>query len=147
MSDTKIDEPQRQFLTQRTRIALQESPELRPLLVRLLQEGGEFVVLPAIEEDLNNILSRGRLWTPKWLKMMPGENSMCHRNSALLWEANKKNCKLCTGYGLSKDGIWRQHSWCSQKKQVVVETTTPRELYFGFEMTPAESEKFLYENE
>jgi hypothetical protein len=40
--------------------------------------------------------------------------------------------QACTGYALSKDGIWRSHSWCFDRKTYrVVETTKKRVAYHG----------------
>ena len=54
-----------------------------------------------------------------------------------------------TGYALSADGMWRQHSWLIHRKprsNRVVETTEPRILYFGFAMTLEHCEKFVSYN-
>jgi len=54
--------------------------------------------------------------------------SDCHQNSARL--ALKAGIEWWTGLALSKDGIWRIHSWCV-KGAKIIETTEPRTLYFG----------------
>lgn len=121
-----------------------------PLRDRLLSFGGEEACLPCTDEDLDAILSHGQLWYGDDIEMMPGEPSGCHRNSASLWEANRNDVFLCTGYALSDDGMWRQHSWCvtdpSSFQGRVVETTVPRVAYFGFIMTVPEAERFSDEN-
>ena len=83
------------------------------------------------------------------LQRMLGEDCHCHSNSALLWEVNKDKTVICTGYALSADGMWRQHSWLIHRKprsNRVVETTEPRILYYGFAMTPELCEEFVNEN-
>jgi len=73
--------------------------------------------------------------------------SRCHANSGFLWDANRDKLELCTGYALSEDGLWRQHSWCwwpAQRK--VVETTERRKAYVGFVMTAKRVEQFYYDN-
>lgn len=80
---------------------------------------------------------------------MKGEACQCHKNSAYLWKANKNYRAgifgIATGYALSADGMWRQHSWCVLRKPrsyQIVETTTPRELYFGVCMLYEDAEWF-----
>ncbi len=121
--------------------------ELRNLL---LSFGGEEVCLPVYEPDLVAILDRGQLWKGDRITMMRGRPSQCHRNSAYCWDANKDKAVLCTGYALSEDGLWRQHSWCihvKPRKNRVVETTLERIAYFGFVMTEKEATEFYFDNE
>lgn len=114
---------------------------------KLLSFGGVRTVLPVVEDDLRNILERGQLWLGRNPKMMPGQPSQCHRNSCSCWEANKSRTILCTGYALSEDGLWRQHSWLVNfQYQQIVETTVPRVAYFGFAMTRDEAEDFCADN-
>lgn len=114
---------------------------------KLLSFGGVRTVLPVVEDDLRNILERGQLWLGRLPKMMPGQPSQCHRNSCACWKANKSRAILCTGYALSEDGLWRQHSWLvAFHHQQIVETTVPRVAYFGFAMTTEEAENFCAEN-
>jgi hypothetical protein len=120
---------------------------LAKLKKKLLSIGGYAVILPNFEPDAAKILTRGLIW--RKYKMMKGDPSQCHRNSALLWEANKDKVNLCTGYALSAHGgIWRQHSWCFHRADnKVVETTVGRIAYFGYAMTALEADLFLCENE
>jgi hypothetical protein len=111
--------------------------------------GGEEVCIPSLEDDLSKILSRGTLWPGHGAKRMPGRPSQCHENSCLCWEANQDRLFVATGYALSDDGMWRQHSWCVAPKGkgvTIIETTEPRELYFGFVMDLEETLDFGSEN-
>jgi len=118
-------------------------PELIPLRERLLSYGGEEVCISFYEEDLERILSRGVI-RKGTSKLMRGEPSNCHSNSARLWKANQNKVSIWTGYALSKDGVWRQHSWCVGDK--LYETTEKRVAYYGFELTEEEAEDFYDEN-
>lgn len=126
--------------------------EALPVLLlrnKLLSFGGEEACMPYKEEDLGSIMSRGQLWYGRDAIFMEGEPSQCHFNTSALFEANKDKVLIATGYALSKDGMWRQHSWGMyyyQEEVAVVETTEPRVAYFGFVMTEKESEKFAEEN-
>lgn len=133
----------------------EKDPAVDPLLYELrdglIKLGGEAACLPWIEEDIDKLMTRGQLWTGSNLKMAKGKNSQCHYNSGLLWEANQeKDLFIATGYALSEEGgLWRQHSWCVQKKarsMQIIETTEPRALYFGFVLTLDETIDFAFDN-
>ncbi len=121
---------------------------LESLKQRLLNIGGWSVCLPNIEVDLENLLERGIRFAAR-AKMMRGEPCQCHSNSAHLWDNNQDISYLCTGYALSRDGMWRVHSWCvvkTPKSYKVIETTEARISYYGYILDPNESEMFLYAN-
>lgn len=116
---------------------------------KLLTFGGDQACMPGVEEDLQDILNRGQLWYGDRITFMKGEIGQCHANSAALWEANKSQVMLATGYALALDGMWRQHSWCiwiKPRKNRVVETTVKMQAYFGFVMTREETEEFWENN-
>ena len=116
---------------------------------KLLEFAGDAVCLPGYEEDLDKILQFGQFWIGNNIKMMRGLPSQCHSNSSRCWEANKDKCRICTGYALSDDGMWRQHSWViwmKPRSNQIVETTVPRIAYFGFVMTEEQCEEFADNN-
>lgn len=114
--------------------------KLRELLLKI--GGGE--VCLCFEEDLRKLLTRGKEFPAAKARKKKGARCRCHSNSAFLWEANKEMLRIVTGWALSADGVWRQHSFCWwPSKGVVVETTEPRTAYFGYEMTNAEAEEFV----
>jgi hypothetical protein len=120
------------------------SPRNLPLKKILLAIGGWGVCIRQ-EPDLEKIIDKGQRF-PGRSKSMKGSPSQCHLNSALCWDENRELCTICTGYALSRDGMWRQHSWVWTHDQVVVETTEKRIAYWGLIMTPDECERFLFEN-
>lgn len=120
----------------------------------LLQIGGYETCFPVVEEDMKKILSRG-YYRKGTSKMMEGSPSRCHSNVCDLYVLNQRvaDVTICTGYALSNDGLWRQHSWLlhryktrRQHRARVIETTTKRVAYFGFEMTEKEAEVFCDNN-
>lgn len=116
---------------------------------KLLSFGGEEVLLPSYEEDLDAIMERGQLFHGDHVRMMRGEPSQCHRNASRMWDANRGRCQIATGYALSEDGLWRQHSWVVQPLTLswrVWETTEKRIAYFGVVFNDDECEEFLYSN-
>src|SRR5262249_31708061 len=79
------------------------------------------------------------------VRMRRGERSRCHANSAAIWGTDIKKYQLVTGYALSDDGIWRQHTWVFDGKHVH-ETTVARVRYFGFAMGEREACMFWFAN-
>jgi hypothetical protein len=141
-----MDKERAEFLSRNEAATLDQSPQLRPLRERLLALGGRWTLMPVIEEDLAKLLKRGEAQhgTPI---MRRGEPSRCHKNSSDLWDANKEIVEVMTGYALSRDGIWRQHTWCWwAARGKVVETTDARILYYGYRLTPREAEQFWVDN-
>lgn len=108
------------------------NPAWRDLGQRLKLIGGT-VVCPTLEEDMELILREGNTWLPtqREIVLARGEDSRCHQNVLRLWTTNPQ-LRVCTGYALSKDGIWRSHSWCFDPAAYrVVETTQKRIAYHG----------------
>jgi hypothetical protein len=119
------------------------------LLIRdkLLSFAGEEVCLAFDEtpKEIYDLLKRGQLWYGDRISMMKGEDSRCHKNSAECWNANKDKLAIVTGYALTNDGMWRQHSWCVWGKcraNRIVETTVARQLYYGIVLSPSECQEF-----
>ncbi len=131
---------QREFLEIRRLEHLQDHPDYAKLEERLLSMGGEMVV-PRREPDQEKILSRGRQWIGHNIKIIRGTPSNCHGNVAKRWRRSPRRYRIATGWALSEDGLWRQHSWIIEGR-TLIETTTPREKYFGFELTPQEAQQF-----
>lgn len=138
-----IPPEQKQFLDDKNAARIEHDKGLSMLRDMLLEIGGEEVCLE-FEPDLERLLKRGRTWqrTNK-IKMMRGEPCHCHSNSAHLWKDNKGKIAIIVGWGLSDDGIWRQHTFCwRHETQQVVETTTRRIAYFGTMLTEREATRF-----
>ena len=141
------------LLQKNVKMVLRRRPELQPLFDKLLSMGGEYVVLAFNERDYVNILHRGFLQDGKYPIMKLGTPCHCHSNSAALWDINRNFLRIVTGYALSKDQLWRQHSWCVNILETmgngharIVETTVKRILYFGYMLTETESEEFFAQN-
>lgn len=134
--------------------AEKEYREFRLLHKILLSIGGSETSFSCLEEDMKAILERG-VFHNGTSKMMLGQPSRCHSNVCELWRLNNKTAdvRICTGYALSADGMWRQHSWLAhyyetpkQFRMRIIETTAKRVAYYGFEMTQEEAEEFCYNN-
>lgn len=70
---------------------------------------------------------------------------------ARYWNDHRETCAIVTGYALSEDGFWRQHSWLRRKEPTaeqyhLLETTIRRAKYFGMILTEVEAELFYQYN-
>ena len=124
-----------------------QDPAFAALEQRLLALGGTRVVYVGPDPDLPHILTRGHTFPGK-ATMQVGIPCRCHQNAAELWAADSARMAIATGYALSPDGLWRQHSWVilCDKPNRAIETTIARTLYFGFILTPTEAEAFYWNN-
>ncbi|HEY6236342.1 MAG TPA: hypothetical protein VIW69_14685 [Candidatus Elarobacter sp.] len=114
---------------------------------RLLSIGGWAVVLREQEPDLDAILSRGVLLSGDDAVQDVAEDSQCHFNSGMQHLLNPKGRAIMTGYALSDDGTWRQHSWIYDRAgDAVVETTEKRVGYLGVLLDDLESITFCTRN-
>jgi hypothetical protein len=82
--------------------------------------------------------------TPSARKPMhPGT---CHANISSLWKRRLRDIvAIGTGYALSADGLWRQHSW-GVRRQGILETTALREKYFGILLQGSDADSFADAN-
>ncbi len=106
-----------------------------PLIIGYNEDDGVGIeynaCLPRHEPDLFELLLKGVFLTGENVLMEPGKPCRCHDNAALLADEHE-HVAIMTGYGLSVDGLWRQHSWCiNTLNDQLIETTVARLIYFG----------------
>jgi len=126
-----MDAERKEFLANRLREAVTKQPELEHLSALLLRLGGDFLVAPRKRDpDIPALLERGFL-TFGPIKMHLMDRSSCHQNVAAIWRNREHGIvAIATGYALSEDGLWRQHSW-GIARDGLIETTEERLKYFG----------------
>ncbi len=74
------------------------------------------------------------------------EAGWCHRNVARVWVSRQPGIVgIGTGYALSEDGLWRQHSW-GVLKNGILETTVARTKYFGVMLKGIAADSFADAN-
>jgi hypothetical protein len=114
-------------------------------LKNILSVIGYALVLPHFEEDIIPLISRGEfIQSSDEDILVEGEPIHCHSNAANLWSQNTNCMNLMTGYGLSdRGGIWTNEELSTD---IIVETTIPRILYYGYRMTPKEAYIFEGKN-
>jgi len=112
-------------------------PEVRKLCVHLLDIGGKRVAIPINDDPgfFEALVEIGQVTTFKKLQIKKSVDGECHSNSASLWSQNRKKYTLVTGFGLSDDHIWRRHSWLITLTGNLIETTIPREVYYGIPLS------------
>ncbi len=118
---------------------------LFPLEQRLLAHGGSRMVY-RYEPDLKRLLEHGAVFHA-CVECIPGEPGRCHTNVGQLWHEQREVLTIATGYALSHDGLWRQHSWLVRKHPIakqchILETTNERVKYFGILLLDHEAEEF-----
>lgn len=126
--------------------------ELLGLRDRLLAFAGDQACLPANEPDLAILQTRGQFWPGEPVTMKRMRAIRCHENASMLWCKQADRYLIATGYALSDDGMWRQHSWIvepdtsGKKPPMIIETTERRVAYFGAVLNYEESVKFAEQN-
>jgi hypothetical protein len=127
-----------------------KSPQFSIIQKKLESEfPGSIVATVAYDEDTDNYIKRGIIFNySKVLKIRCDKNltSQCHYISTQFQKINP-TLKIATGYALSKDGIWRQHTWVWDNiNYIIYEPTEKRIEYFGFIMNKKEANKFYWDN-
>ncbi len=117
-------------------------PAAAELSLKLLNVGGQSVVIPYTEEEFSEYLVANAAVFPSGpISILEGDDNSCHSNSSKVWKKDPLSTRLCTGYALSADGIWRRHSWVL-KVDEIIETTNIRTSYFGVALDLGLSESF-----
>lgn len=138
---TKLDPEHQKALDVWQQPYLEQRPDLVELRKRILRRGGGGEVLfcpgghaPPPSEEISRLLTRGEVLPgkAKFVRMQP---CRCHDNCVELWRQGAGD--LMNGYALTKDGLWREHSWI-KSPDGLVETTVPRLAYYGAVLTPEE---------
>lgn len=139
-----MDDYQRTMLAERNDLMIDHDPRWGQLRQRLLDIGGDEVVPRGGEPHLWHLLQDGQVWNLQ-VELDEMVTRACHQNSAALCE-NNPDYKLVTGYALSPDGLWRQHTWVVDGI-IIVETTELRDMYYGVELTLKDREEFILFNQ
>jgi hypothetical protein len=119
-----------------------DAESFRPIYDKLLSFGGDDVSIPVASEKEIGLLQsdKCRFFSGESVSVR-GDPNMCHRNVAVLWKSNP-DMVIYSGYALSDDGVWRQHSW-GFDDGTVIETCVKRKKYFGYPLNKSESKEFF----
>jgi hypothetical protein len=94
------------------------------------------------DEDLEALLSVGKVIPVTKIIVRDMQASDCHRNIARLWERGDNLVGIGTGYALWADGLWRQHTWGMKSTSTVIDTNGRPEMYFGIVFTGDTADQF-----
>ncbi|MTD47152.1 hypothetical protein GKE82_23405 [Conexibacter sp. W3-3-2] len=109
---------------------------------RLAGRGRRLIVACGVDPEMDQLLRDGLLTDPPRAVLLRGAAHGCHANAAFLVQAGRAHT-LATGWALSDDGLWRQHSWALDRDGLIIETTEPRQQYFGVELTGPALQQFV----
>jgi hypothetical protein len=135
-----------EFLREKAKPFLAKQPGLAELRSRLLALGGHDVVWVGPEEHLDALLDGGRSYPRSRHRRRFIEDGMCHSNTAFLWYKSAARIRIVTGYALSDDGLWFQHSWGVDGGRIVETTSGELFHYFGIELAGEEGLGFFFAN-
>ena len=116
------------FLAERNATAL-KNPAAVKLRSKLLGHAGEEVLLRVTPQEIDRLLARGEIHSGKGAGLRRMQANRCHFNAAKLLLTGRA-AKVVSGFALSA-GLWRSHTWVLNSRGRIVETTEPREVYFG----------------
>ena len=130
----------KQFVNENTEILKEQ------LKSKLLSLGGKCVILGLdTQEEQIRMLNDGRIYNENVI-FTSGMPSQCHRNVSDKYKKSAKHgFKIISGYALSKE-TWIQHSWGFNINGIIETTKIKFDLYYGYELTPEESEEFCFSN-
>lgn len=123
------------FLAERNASAL-ENPAAVKLRSKLLAHAGEEVLFRVTPEEIDRLLARGEFSPGKGAGLHRMQANGCHFNAAKLFLTSQA-AKVVSGFALS-EGLWRSHTWVLNSQGRIIETTEPREVYFGVVLEPKE---------
>ena len=151
-----LDRSQAKFLRQRTASMSKAVPAYASLRKRLLRLRGIEVVPPVLDSssaaqlarqryDVGQVLQAGRTWSGARAKIEEMETNSCHRNVARLCRSRRGH--IASGWALSMDGLWREHSWlvksAGKASEYLIETTVSWLLYHGYILYDEEMNWFI----
>ena len=141
-----MTDEQKQLLEHRFTDAAKRQPRLKLLRRLLLTLGGQFFVAPPKREpDISALLESGFVMCGA-VKLAAMKANLCHQNVASVWRSRKRGIVgVGTGYALSEDGLWRQHSW-GVLREGILETTKERVKYFGILLQGSRADRFARRN-
>jgi hypothetical protein len=149
-----LDKDRIEFFASRRERVVDLFPTYGELRSKLLGIGGLEVVLPRYDElsepqrsrqryETGRIIQDGQTWPGDEARSEPMEESSCHVNTAILFK--RGGGSIASGFALSEDGLWREHSWIVEggKRDALVETTVLRLLYHGYLLSAEEQGWFV----
>jgi len=108
--------------------------------IQAVAGGTQLVIPPAPGDDLVALIAAGSVMDASKVEHRPGRPSSCHLNTAA--RAALGQCHPATGYALNGT-TWREHSWGVTADGTIIETTEPRDAYFGIVLAGDIAQSFV----
>ena len=141
-----MDREQERILDRRFREAARQQPDLKVLRRLLLGLGGTHLVAPPSPDGTLPLLINAGFVMAGPVVQRTMKKSDCHRNVAEIWAKRQDELVgIGTGYSLSDDGLWREHSW-GVRREGILETTVSRVKYFGVLLQHGDADSFAVAN-
>jgi hypothetical protein len=135
---------QKKLLRGHLKVALEHQREIRILRKLLLRIGGEELVARP-DKDVPLLVEYGFVMAGPVITKRVALGD-CHGNLARFWRDKRSQLAgIGTGYALSNDGLWRQHSW-GVRREGILETTEDRLKYFGILLQGPVADSFAAKN-
>ena len=134
MEHTQPDQKQIEWL--RSRPWYTSGHDIVNEYLNTIMPGTHIVAHPSDSKEIKSLLSyikEGRIPlittpTKENITISKMAISSCHENSMELLKTNKSGCWI-SGFALSKDMLWRHHSWYVDEQNKITETTESRVMY------------------
>jgi hypothetical protein len=109
----------------------------------VLRHDGALVVPPMQPDLMMTLIGDHGSVIPDSVRIVcrPGARSECHANAVALWRRGEA-IAIGTGFALSDDSLWREHSWAWSEMGELIETTEQRVRYFGLRFEGEGAELF-----
>jgi hypothetical protein len=141
-----MTEKQERLLGRRLREAVELQPEIEIFRRLLLDIGGIQLVAPPGPDPAVPILIGAGFVMAGLVQCEIMKHIRCHENVARVWAQQRSGViGIGTGYALSHDGLWRQHSW-GLRREGILETTVRRTKYFGRLLQGRDANSFAESN-
>lgn len=141
-----MTQERKRLLDRRLREAIGQQPEIEILAELLLDLGGIQLVAPPKADPAVALLVDAGVVMARPVHCQAMEDGKCHQNVARLWRQKRHEVLgIGTGYALSDDGLWRQHSW-GIRREGILETTSLRAKYFGLLLQGVDADSFAESN-
>lgn len=139
----------KKYFDQALENACKTEPAARKLFDKLKNIGGEHVKFQLYDGRIpfvTRLLRKGQIWSGRRSVLRNGEPCRCHSNAAEYWAGSGGMLPIVTGYALSGDNAWREHTWNISRSGTVLESTDYRAAYFGTVLTSRDSLAFFKAN-
>lgn len=100
-----LESGRKRLLRARNKAAFGNEPRLAELEKRLLDMGGLMALLFLPDNQVGELLDRGRYFPGSGAQLLRDQESACHSNASMLFYRTEGSVRIASGYALSADGL------------------------------------------